>query len=109
MNQLKYFKMKTKEEELIEAMESIFTNTERIHGKSEALDWIKIAIHRSAEYINRVLYASEQCQKRDELLEISFRLIGEVIDNYEADAINLPAEMYNDLKFHLGQLKKQIQ
>lgn len=54
-------------------------------------------------------YASDQCQKRDELLRISFKLIGEVIDNYEADAINLPAEMYNELKFHLKQLKKQIQ
>ena len=37
---------------------------------------------------------------------ISTKLIGEIIDNYEADAINLPAEMYNELKFHLKQLNK---
>lgn len=44
--------------------------------------------------------------KKDELIGISARLIGEIIDNYEADAINLPAEMYNDLKFHWKQLNK---
>ena len=32
------------------AIEHIFKNTERIHGKSEALDWIKIASHRTVEY-----------------------------------------------------------
>jgi len=54
-------------------------------------------------------YTGEQCHKRDELLSISHKLIGEIIDNYEADAINLPAEMYNELKFHWKQLKKELQ
>lgn len=44
--------------------------------------------------------------KRDKLIGISQILIGEIIDNYEADAINLPAEMYNELKYHLKQLNK---
>ena len=53
-------------------------------------------------------YASEQTEKYKELIDISCRLICEIIDNYEADAINLPAEMYNDLKFHWKQLNKQV-
>lgn len=44
--------------------------------------------------------------KREELINVSKKLIGEIIDNYEADAINLPAEMYNELKFHWKQLNK---
>jgi len=51
----------------------------------------------------------EQGEKKlKELLSISAKMIGEVVDNYEADAINLPAEMYNELKFHLKQLHKNI-
>ena len=43
--------MKTLQEQIAENIEHIFDNTKRIHGNSEALDWIKIAIHRSAEFI----------------------------------------------------------
>jgi len=32
-------------------IESIFKNVERIHGNSEALDWIKIAAHRTVEHL----------------------------------------------------------
>jgi len=49
----------------------------------------------------------KKIEKQSELIEISAKLIGEIIDNYEADAINLPAELYNDLKFHWKQLVKQ--
>lgn len=44
--------------------------------------------------------------KLQELCGVSLKIIGEIIDNYEADAINLPAEMYNELKFHWKQLNK---
>jgi len=44
--------------------------------------------------------------KTARLTETSKKLIGEIIDNYEADAINLPSEMYNELKYHLKQLNK---
>ena len=50
----------------------------------------------------------ELVEAQEELRRESFRLIGEIIDNYEADAINLPAEMYNDLKFHWKRLKQLI-
>ena len=60
-------------------------------------------------------FATEQCKAYKELVEAqeelrreSLRLIGEIIDNYEADAINLPAGMYNELKFHWKQLKQLI-
>ena len=43
---------------------------------------------------------------KDKLIEQSAKLIGEIVDNYEADAINLPAQFYNDLKYLLKQLKK---
>jgi hypothetical protein len=42
--------MKSKEE-IIQSVEYIFENTKRIHGNSEALDWQKIAIHKSVSYI----------------------------------------------------------
>lgn len=45
-------------------------------------------------------------KKLTELISISARLIEEIVDNYEADAINLPIEMYNELKFHWIQLNK---
>jgi len=40
-------------EQIIESMTYIFENTKRIHGNSEAIDWIKVAIHKSAEYITQ--------------------------------------------------------
>ena len=40
-----------RKEEIIESVEYIFENTKRIHGNSEALDWQKIAIHKSVDYI----------------------------------------------------------
>jgi len=42
--------MKSKEE-IIQSVEYIFENTKRIHGKSEAIDWQKVAIHKSVSYI----------------------------------------------------------
>lgn len=42
--------MKSKKE-IIQSVESIFENTKRIHGNSEAIDWQKVAIHKSVEYI----------------------------------------------------------
>jgi hypothetical protein len=53
-------------------------------------------------------YTSDRNLKQSELIRKSYNLIGEIIDNYEADAINLPVEMYNDLKFHWKQLGKEI-
>lgn len=43
--------MSTKEK-IIESLTYIFENTKRIHGNSEAIDWIKVAIHKSAEYLS---------------------------------------------------------
>lgn len=37
--------------DIADTIEYIFKNTERIHGKSEALDWIKIASHKLVEYL----------------------------------------------------------
>lgn len=42
--------MKSKKE-IIQSVEYIFENTKRIHGNSEAIDWQKVAIHKSVEYI----------------------------------------------------------
>ena len=41
-------------EEFIDAIESIFKNTERIHGKSDCIDWIKLASHKTATYLERM-------------------------------------------------------
>ena len=54
--------MKTLQEQIAENIEHIFDNTKRIHGNSEALDWIKIAIHRSAEFIYHK-YLKAQAEK----------------------------------------------
>lgn len=37
--------------EIIQHMINIFDNTKRIHGKSTTLDWVKIAIHNSVEFL----------------------------------------------------------
>ncbi len=37
--------------QVAENIEHIFRNTERIHGKSEAIDWVKVASHKAAEWI----------------------------------------------------------
>lgn len=50
---------------IAESIYHIFKNTERIHGKSEALDWIKIASYKSAEYL-RHKYASQKHLPTDE-------------------------------------------
>lgn len=41
----------TRREKIIEVMEYVFANTKRIHGNSEAIDWQKVAIHKSADAI----------------------------------------------------------
>ena len=51
--------MKTKEE-LENNIEHIFKNIERIHGKSEAIDWIKLASHESASFILNQFESSEK-------------------------------------------------
>jgi len=55
--------MKSKEE-IIQSVEYIFENTKRIHGNSEALDWQKIAIHKSVSYI-----LSEFIELKQQLVE----------------------------------------
>lgn len=57
---------------------------------------------------NHARILEKETAKLRELVNVSSKVIGEIIDNYEADAINLPAEMYNELKFHWKQLKKQL-
>ena len=51
--------MKSKEE-IIQSVEYIFENTKRIHGNSDAIDWQKIAIHKSVSYILSELAALQQ-------------------------------------------------
>ena len=45
---------------------------------------------------------------REELIKKSIELIGEIIDNCEADAINLPDSLYRELKSHLKRLDKYL-
>jgi len=90
------------EEEILEKNNCI-TDIGYGHGKQLKYG---ITIEKIIEAMQE--YASEQCKAYKELLPISLKLIGEIIDNYEADAINLPAEMYNELKFHWKQLKQLI-
>ena len=47
-------KIELTREEFISAIESIFKNTERIHGKSDCIDWIKLASHKTATYLERM-------------------------------------------------------
>jgi len=37
--------------EIISVLEEVFENTKRIHGNSESIDWIKLAIHKSASFL----------------------------------------------------------
>jgi hypothetical protein len=50
-----------KTEEISEAIELIFKNTERIHGNSDGLDWIKIASIRSAKYLEKQIEQPFTC------------------------------------------------
>ena len=47
-----------KKDEIIEVLTSIFENTRRIHGHSD--NWVKIAIHKSADYLASKLSGKEQ-------------------------------------------------
>ncbi len=40
-----------KKDEIAYSIEHIFRDTERIHGKSAAIDWIKVASHKAASYL----------------------------------------------------------
>jgi len=51
-----------KQDEIAESIEQIFKNTQRIHGKSDALDWIKIASIHSARYVFKRLNLYIPCQ-----------------------------------------------
>jgi hypothetical protein len=64
--------MKSKKE-IIQSVEYIFENTKRIHGNSEALDWQKIAIHKSVSYI-----LSELASLRQQLEESETHIIDEM-------------------------------
>jgi hypothetical protein len=39
--------------DIADSIEHIFKNEERIHGKSESIDWIKLAAHKAASYLIR--------------------------------------------------------
>ena len=91
--------MKSKEEILLSYGVSITQDGNDYMKYGCTLTKIKLAMQE---------YAEAQCKAYKELSPVSFKLIGEIIDNYEADAINLPAEMYNDLKFHWKRLKQLI-
>jgi hypothetical protein len=59
-----------KTEEISEAIERIFKNTERIHDKSDVLDWIKIASIRSAKYLEKQIEQPQpSLQLTDEKIE----------------------------------------
>jgi hypothetical protein len=59
-----------KTEEISEAIERIFKNTERIHDKSDVLDWIKIASIRSAKYLEKQIEQPQpSLQLTDEEIE----------------------------------------
>lgn len=53
-------------------------------------------------------HANNKNLKQSELIRKSFDLIGEIIDNCDADAIDLPPDLYDELKFHWKQLQKSI-
>ena len=58
--------MKSKEE-IIQSVEYIFENTKRIHGNSDAIDWQKIAIHKSVSYIlSEIVSLRQQLEKCEE-------------------------------------------
>lgn len=39
-------------EQFIQDTYSIFENTKRIHGNSDAIDWMKVASHKTATYFS---------------------------------------------------------
>jgi hypothetical protein len=40
---------------ITKSLEAIFDNTQRIHGKSDALDWQKIALYKGADYTTQLI------------------------------------------------------
>lgn len=74
-------------EEIELSMTHIFENTKRIHGNSESIDWIKVAIHRSAEYLTHASQSQSKqeyhrlaSQVTDEEIEASIMIRGEMAD-----------------------------
>lgn len=53
-------------------------------------------------------HADNKNLKQTELIHKSLDLIGEIIDNCDADAINLPTDLYDELMFHWKQLQKSL-
>jgi hypothetical protein len=76
---------------MIKSMEKIFENTKRIHGNSEAIDWIKVAIHKSASYI-----LSELCDTKES--DIIKALSGEPIEDIPSfTSTDYPDEPKSDI------------
>jgi len=101
VNQLKYFKMRTKEEILIKYGVTITHDGNDYMKYGCTLNKIKLAMQE---------YASEQCQKRDELLS-AYAELEKCLDR-------LPISLYGVTRKHkktarlrekIEQLKKQIQ
>jgi hypothetical protein len=71
-----------KTEEISEAIERIFKNTERIHDKSDVLDWIKIASIRSAKYLEK------QIEQPQPSLQLTDEKMDKQIKKNVAESVN---------------------
>jgi len=64
----------------VNSIEAIFRNTQRIHGKSESLDWIKIASIKVERYLNTFV-VQKPTDKEIELRAIELLESGMALQN----------------------------
>jgi len=58
-----------KKEKLIEVLKSIFENAKRIHGNSDSVDYVEVAIYRAATYLSKEDKFDEHYKRDDEFVE----------------------------------------
>jgi len=58
-----------KKEKLIEVLKSIFENAKRIHGNSDSVDYVEVAIYRAATYLSKEDKFDEHYKRDDEFIE----------------------------------------
>jgi len=120
MNQLKYFKMKSKDSLKEKMLEEIFNELERQAYNQDYHNYsVKETNQIIRKYFEILITASQQCQKRDELIKAQDELI-EWLDQ-ECPSVAPPLEPYTNydlthdfcdsLRMRLDkieQLKKEI-
>jgi hypothetical protein len=89
--------METKKQ-LAENIENIFRDVERIHGKSEAIDWIKLAAYKSASFI---IETNLPLPEPTEITDEDINVAGEM---YDDENITIKAFIAGAKAFHDGKI-----